>query len=100
VHFYRGKPNVPAPLDSSQPRLAAGCRWAAQGEEPVVLYPEGMIRLQGPGRAVLELCDGQKTFADIVGQLSNTFVGADSALIREEAGAFLDGLRVKRIVDY
>jgi pyrroloquinoline quinone biosynthesis protein D len=91
---------LPAPWDSSQPRLAAGCRWATQGEDQVVLYPEGMIRLEGPGRAILELCDGQKTFADIVTQLANQFAGADATVISKEAGTFLDDLRIKRIVDY
>ncbi len=91
---------MPAPSESSQPRLAAGCRWATQGQDQVVLYPEGMIRLEGPGRVILELCDGQKTFAQIVTQLATQFVGADAAVISAEAGTFLDGLRLKRIVDY
>ena len=57
---------MPAPLDSSQPRLAAGCRWGKQGEDPVVLFPEGIIRLQGTGQSVLELCDGERTLLQIV----------------------------------
>ena len=50
---------MPPPLDTSQPRLAAGCRWGATNtsgntEERVILFPEGAIKLQGTGRLVLE----------------------------------------------
>ena len=48
------------PLESSQPRLAAGCRWGGSEENRVILFPEGAIQLQGTGRQVLERCDGQR----------------------------------------
>lgn len=88
------------PTDSSQPRFAAGCRWGKNGEEPVVLFPEGMIRVQGTGQNILELCDGQRTVAEIVGALSARYEGAAPAKIREEVGSFLEALQQKRIVDY
>src|SRR5438477_12468766 len=61
---------VPHPEPSAKPRLAAGCRWSTQGEDRVVLYPEGMIRLQGTGQAILELCDGGHSLDEIVSDLS------------------------------
>ena len=67
---------MPRPSDSSQPRFASGCRWGTQGEERVVLFPEGMIRVQGTGQNILELCDGQRTVQEIVTALSETFSGA------------------------
>ena len=88
------------PADSSQPRFAAGCRWGTAGEERVVLFPEGMIRVQGTGQNVLELCDGQRTVEEIVSALSATFSGADPAKIREDVASFLEALQQKRIVDY
>ena len=90
---------MPAPLDSSQPRLAAGCRWGKQGEDPVVLFPEGMIRLQGTGQIVLELCDGERTLHEIVETLSKRY-STDTAKIREDVATFLQGLQQKRVVDY
>jgi len=91
---------VPAPYDSSQPRFAAGCRWGSQDEERVVLFPEGMIRVQGTGEKILELCDGERTVQEIVTALSATYSGADPAKIREDVGNFLEALQQKRIVDY
>ena len=91
---------MPRPSDSNQPRFAAGCRWSTQGEEPVVLFPEGMIRVQGTGQNILELCDGQRTVLDIVTALSATYSGADPVKIREDVGSFLEALRQKRIIDY
>ena len=90
---------MPAPLDSSQPRLAAGCRWGKQGEDRVVLPPEGMIRLQGTGHSVLELCDGERTLLQIVETLSNRY-SRDAAKIREDVATFLEALQQKRVVDY
>ena len=90
---------MPAPLDSSQPRLAAGCRWGKQGEDPVVLFPEGMIRLQGTGQSVLELCDGERTLRQIVETLSKRY-STDTTKIREDVASFLETLQQKRVVDY
>ena len=86
-------------LDSSQPRLAAGCRWGKQGEDPVVLFPEGMIRLQGTGQSVLELCDGERTLRQIVETLSKRY-STDTTKIREDVSGFLEALQQKRVVDY
>jgi pyrroloquinoline quinone biosynthesis protein D len=90
---------LPAPLDSSQPRLAAGCHWGKQGEDRVVLVPEGMIRLQGTGQSVLELCDGERTLLQIVQALSKRY-STDTAKIRQDVASFLEALQQKRVVDY
>jgi len=91
---------VPGPSDSSLPRFASGCRWGTQGEERVVLFPEGMIRVQGTGQKILELCDGQRTVAEIVSALLAAYTGADPIRIREDVANFLEALQQKRIVDY
>jgi pyrroloquinoline quinone biosynthesis protein D len=91
---------VPRPAGSGQPRFAAGCRWGTQGEERVVLFPEGMIRVQGTGQNILELCDGQRTVQEIVTALSEKFSGADPVKIQQDVGSFLEALQQKRIVDY
>ena len=88
------------PLDSSQPRLAAGCRWGGTEAERMILFPEGAIKLQGTGRQVLERCDGQHTFAEIVAELQGQFSAADPAKIRNDIRIFLEQLQNKRIVDY
>ena len=92
------------PEDSSQPRLAMGCRWGAENkagnEERMILFPEGAIKLQGTGRQVLERCDGQRPFAQIIAELQAQFGDADPAKIRSDISQFLEQLRHKRIVDY
>jgi pyrroloquinoline quinone biosynthesis protein D len=91
---------VAAPQDSSQPKLAAGCRWGGTQENRVILFPEGAIKLQGTGRQVLERCDGQRTFGEIIGELQAQFADADPAKIRSDISLFLEQLQRKRIVDY
>ena len=93
------------PTDTSQPRLASGCRWGATSksgneETRMILFPEGAIKLQGTGRLVLERCDGQRTFGEIITELQSQFGQADPAKIREDIGKFLEQLQQKRIVDY
>ena len=96
---------MPPPEDSSQPRLAVGCRWGPEQktgteEARVILFPEGAIKLQGTGRQVLEHCDGKRTFAQIISELQAQFADAEPAKIRADISQFLEQLRHKRIVDY
>jgi len=88
------------PSDDSQPRLAAGCRWGGAEENRVILFPEGAIKLQGTGRQVLERCDGQRTFGDIIAELQKEFGKTDPEKIRTDISTFLEQLQRKRIVDY
>jgi pyrroloquinoline quinone biosynthesis protein D len=91
---------MPPPLDASQPRLAAGCRWGGTETERVVLFPEGAIKLQGTGRQVLERCDGSRTFGEIIAELQKEFGKTDPEKIRADISTFLEQLQKKRIVDY
>jgi pyrroloquinoline quinone biosynthesis protein D len=93
------------PTDTSQPRLAAGCRWGPStqsGTEEIrtILFPEGAIKLQGTGRQILERCDGQRTFSEIIAELQKEFGTTDPAKIRTDISMFLEQLQRKRIVDY
>jgi pyrroloquinoline quinone biosynthesis protein D len=93
------------PTDDSRPRLATGCRWgpstkAGAEEVRVVLFPEGAIKLQGTGRQILEHCDGQRTFGEIIAELQKEFGTTDPEKIRADISTFLEQLQKKRIVDY
>lgn len=84
---------------ASIPRLSRGCRLSedpAQGW--VLLIPEGVLRLSGPGPRILRLCDGARTFGEIVGELGSEFAVADAARVEAETAAFLDRLVARRIV--
>lgn len=85
---------------SSRPRLAIGCRWTGQGENRMVVFPEGALRLQDTARAVLERCDGNRTFEEIVQELVATYSASDPSKIRLDAVAFLERLQQKRVVDF
>ncbi len=88
------------PADSNIPILASGCRWGGSEEEPVVLFPEGAIRVQGSGLLILQLCDGQRSVAEIVKELESQYILAQPGKIRSDVIAFLEQLHDKRIVDY
>lgn len=62
------------------PRLSPGFRFQwepAQGCH-VLLYPEGMVRLNDSASAILGLVDGQRSVADIVTVLEQRFPDAGS----------------------
>ena len=86
--------------DSSIPRLAAGCRWGGTTEAPVVLFPEGAVKVEGTGRIILELCTGQLSVAEIIQKLEQQFILAPKEKIRTDVISFLEQLQNKRIVDY
>ena len=93
------------PTDESRPRFATGCRWAPSTtsgaeETRMILFPEGAIKLQGTGRQVLERCDGQRTFGEIIAELQKEFGKTDPGKIRGDISLFLEQLQRKRIVDY
>ena len=66
----------------------------------MLLFPEGAIRLEGTGRAILERCDGKRTVQQIVEDLQKTYDAADPARIAQEVGTFLQQLHSKRIIDF
>jgi pyrroloquinoline quinone biosynthesis protein D len=89
------------PIDeTSRPALAVGCKWGGTHEDPMLLYPEGAIKVQGTGLAILGLCDGQRTFAEILAQLQRQYFGIDPQRIRNDTANFLEQLREKRILDF
>jgi coenzyme PQQ biosynthesis protein PqqD len=88
------------PLDTSQPHFAPGCRWGGSETERMVLFPEGAIKLEGTGLRILQACDGERTFLEIVQELQSNFSASDPARIRQDVGEFLESLQQKRIIDY
>jgi hypothetical protein len=60
------------------PQLARGVRFSdAAGEETTLMVPEGILRLKGPGRRIVELCNGNRTIADIVEVLTAEYSAGD-----------------------
>lgn len=90
-----------APAPETVPRLARGCRIGEDSAHgPVLLIPEGVLRLIGPGLTIVRRCDGVHTFGEIVRELVAGYPGADPQTIERDAAAFLARLRERRAVDY
>jgi pyrroloquinoline quinone biosynthesis protein D len=91
---------LPEPALTNVPRLAAGCRMTESADlGPVLLLPESMLRLTGPGPRIIELCDGTRTLEGVIAALQLEFNGADPEMIRREVLAFLASLQERRALD-
>ena len=60
---------------SARPVIAHGLRlqWEAAQEAHVLLYPEGMVTLNGSAGAILSRCDGMRNVAEIVADLERSY---------------------------
>ncbi|MCM0613333.1 pyrroloquinoline quinone biosynthesis peptide chaperone PqqD [Marinobacter sediminum] len=67
-------------LMARTPRFRRGFRfqWEPAQESYVLLYPEGMVKLNGSAGAILNEVDGQRSVADIVSSLEQQFPDAGS----------------------
>ncbi len=52
-------------------------QWEQAQECYVLLYPEGMIKLNGPAGEILALVDGERTTAEVIALLKEKFDGAE-----------------------
>jgi pyrroloquinoline quinone biosynthesis protein D len=59
----------------SRPAVERGFRlqWESAQNAHVLLYPEGMIKLNGSAGEILKRCDGVSTLADITADLERAF---------------------------
>ena len=57
------------------PRLGGGFRlqWEPAQDSFVLLYPEGMVKLNGSAGEIMKRCDGQRNVAAIVADLEAAF---------------------------
>ena len=61
--------------ESAVPVVARGFRlqWEPAQEAHVLLYPEGMVKLNNSAAAIMTRCDGVRTVADIVADIERTY---------------------------
>jgi pyrroloquinoline quinone biosynthesis protein D len=80
---------------TARPALSAGMRlqWEAAQDAHVLLYPEGMVKLNGSAGAIMSRCDGVRTVADIVADLERTYELTDLAA---DVNAFVELALQKR----
>ena len=64
---------------ASRPAVGRGFRlqWEPTQNAHVLLYPEGMIKLNGSAGEILKRCNGAATIADITADLERAFAAGD-----------------------
>jgi pyrroloquinoline quinone biosynthesis protein D len=61
--------------ETSKPAICRGYRlqWEPAQNTHVLLYPEGMVKLNGSASEILKRCDGARTMKEIVADLESAF---------------------------
>lgn len=82
---------------ADRPRLARHVRLAVDRRrgKPVLLLPETVIVLNGTGAAILELCDGRRSVAEIVAELGARY----AAVPADDVRRYLSRLADRRCVE-
>ena len=84
---------------SAIPRLHSHFRlqWEPAQDCHVLLYPEGMVKLNGSAGAILSEVDGTRSVTDIIACLEAQFPGVES--IADDVTAFLETALAQRWVE-
>lgn len=91
---------IPTIAEAARPRLPRGVRLQhseAQGGY-VLLAPERVFKADAIAAAVLERCDGARTFGEIVDDLAAAY-GAPRERVLADVAALLRGLADKRLLE-
>lgn len=83
--------------DATTPRLGHGFRlqWEPVQNCHVLLYPEGMVKLNRSAGEILTRCDGQRDVAALVAELETAF---NAQGLRSEVEKFLEIAQAQRWV--
>lgn len=68
-------------------------RWEASQDAHILLYPEGLIKLNPAAAEILKRCDGERTADDIVADLDAAFPGNHDAIVLDTQAFLNDALR-------
>jgi pyrroloquinoline quinone biosynthesis protein D len=79
---------------TSKPAIGRGFRlqWEPAQNAHVLLYPEGMVKLNGSAGEILKRCDGERTLTEIIADLEAAFAAQGLA---KDVNAFI-ALAVQR----
>lgn len=83
---------------ASRPRIARGLRlqWEPAQNAHVLLYPEGMVQLNGSAGEILKRCDGERDVAAIVIDLQQAFEMED---LQADVLAFIELASAQRWIE-
>ena len=76
-------------MNAARPRLGAGFRlqWEPVQNCHVLLYPEGMVKLNQSAGEIMRRCDGQRSIGEIATELEQAF---NASALEPEVQAFAD----------
>ena len=63
-------------------------RWEESQQAHMLLYPEGLIKLNGPAGYIMNLIDGERSVEDIVLELKKQFEAGDE--LADDVYAFME----------
>lgn len=70
-------------------------RWEKTQDAHVLLYPEGVIKLNGSAAEILKRCNGETTVAELVDELKVLFVDVGMDEIENGINRFLETAHAK-----
>ncbi len=72
---------TPAADPAARALIASGFRlqWEEAQQAYVLLFPEGLVRLNGTAAAILTRCDGRRTIAGIIDELEQLYAAGGLA---------------------
>ena len=84
---------------TSVPRIGRGFRlqWEETQQAHVLLYPEGMVKLNGSAGQILTRCDGTTSVSAIVADLERAFSASG---LESDVRAFLEIASAQRWVEF
>ena len=84
--------------ETAKPAICRGYRlqWEPAQNTHVLLYPEGMVKLNQSAGEILQRCDGSRTVAAIVAELEQAF-GASG--LADDVARFLELARAQQWIE-
>jgi len=89
----------PIPPDAC-PKISARARVQTDKVtgKPVLLYPEGVLVLNPTGHAIVSLCTGESSLAEIVHKLGEQYKTSERTILPEVI-EYLDRLRARNLLE-
>lgn len=91
--------HLPPSAQALRPRLLPRARLEIDrlSQQPVLLYPEGVMMLNETAAAILQLCNGEHTLADILRELASRYE-ANPEQLQRDVYEYLCSLRDHNLV--
>lgn len=87
-------------LSLAYPRLVSRARLQVDKHsgKPILLYPEGAVLLNATGEAIIRLCDGTRSFREMLSQLATAY-NAPAQILENDVSVYLQGLHQQSLIE-